>query len=84
MNNLRLKSLASKSKLNTCLDSAMTVISKQLFYEKFPSDLPCSTIHSWESNCTLSVLHVAKEVVFGAATFYAPIYLVRLHTIQIL
>lgn len=55
----------------------MTVISKELFYEKVSKDIPCKIVHYWQPNCALSVLEVIKNVIFGTAGFYVPIYLVK-------
>lgn len=78
MNNLRHYALCKRNcGIETSLDAIMTIISKELFYEKITKDVQCSHIHFWHPNCTLSTLHLMKEMVFGVAGFYLPIYLVR-------
>ncbi|KAJ8953358.1 hypothetical protein NQ314_007367 [Rhamnusium bicolor] len=58
----------------------MTVISKELFYERIDSSTKCSTLHYWEENCLRSMISPIwiGNVVKGSAKFFLPIYLLKL------
>ncbi|KAF7268833.1 hypothetical protein GWI33_018177 [Rhynchophorus ferrugineus] len=55
----------------------MTVISKELFYDKISDDISCRAIHGWESSCHKASLRVGYEVLRGSLVFFFPIYILK-------
>lgn len=53
----------------------MTVVSKQLFYEKISKEVTCREIHYWSDSCVGAQVWLF-DVFFGVLKFYLPIYMV--------